>query len=392
MESPTYACEPPIYLDNASTSHPKPAAVLEGMARYLAEIGASPGRGGYRLARAADDVADQARAAVAEELGGVDPDSIGFTHNATHALNAILKGYLKERNHVIVTNFEHNAVLRPLHALNERRAVSYSIWESDANGQFDRSELEAMIRPETRLLAANHASNVIGVVSPVAMIAEVGRQHQIPTLIDVSQTAGLLPIDAAAHGFDFIAGTGHKSLLGPPGVGFLYARDPELIEPTVEGGGGPNSASPVHPQLSPAKFEAGTANYLGICGLLCGIGFIRQVGRSNLLAHELELTGCALEQLGQIDGVTIYGRQRLDAKVPVISFNIAGYLSAEVAHILDGHGICTRPGLQCAPLIHKTIGTNPHGTVRVSFGHRNNNDHLEKLLAVVRRIAAGKKV
>lgn len=369
-----------IYFDHASTSHPKPLEVVEGISYYLNHIGASPGRGEYALSNDAENLIYEARKALAEEYSISDPKHIFFTYNATHALNIILKGFLRAGDHVVITNFEHNAVVRPLHKLANEKSISYTVFSSDTEGMFNVQEIENSILPQTKLIVANHASNVIGVISPIEQISRFANSKGIPLLVDVSQTAGSLPLDVTSCSVDFIAGTGHKGLLGPSGVGFFYAKNPDLIDTLYEGGGGVNSASKFHPQSIPMKFEAGTLNYLGIVGLLHSMRYIRKHGRHALFKLSMELTQKALVYLKEIPGILVYGSQNIESKIPVISFNVTGLYAAETAYLLDQKGICVRGGLQCAPLIHQTLKTFPQGTVRMSFGHQNTIGELEQMI------------
>ncbi len=379
-----------IYFDHASTSYPKPQEVLEGIGHYFTEIGASPNRGEYSLAYEAEAIVSQTRERLAQELGIAQPDQLFFTHNATHALNIILKGFLKQGDHVLITNFEHNSVVRPLYKLTQQRGVSYSIFSSDLQGHFDLKSLESHFLPNTKLIVANHASNVLGVISPIEEINKITKKKGIPILVDVSQTAGTLPIHVKEQDFDFVAGTGHKGLLGPSGVGYFFAKDPDLIDTLYEGGGA-NSASKMHPESFPAKFEAGTANYLGIAGLNASLGYIQKQGRANLYKAALDLTLYAIERLKKIPGLTIYGTRKPEEKVPLISINAQGFYPGELMYLFDEQGVCVRGGLQCAPLMHQTLKTLPQGTLRMSFGHRNTAQEVDRAVDVLEEILSASK-
>lgn len=375
-----------IYFDHASTSHPKPLEILQGMALYLSEIGASPGRGEYSLSNKGEEIVQQTREALALEFSIKHPKQIFFTLNATHALNILIKGFLKPGDHVLISNFEHNAVLRPLHKLEQEGKITYSVFHSDEQGIFDLSLLEKSLQPNTKLLIANHASNVIGVLSPIEKFGEFAKKNGIHFLVDVSQTAGLIPLNIEKINVDFIAGTGHKNLLGPSGVGFFYAKNPDLVDTLYEGGSGVNSASKVHPHSLPVKFEAGTLNYLGIVGLLYSLRYLNDFGKEIILEKMKELTQYALQGLKQIPGIQIYGTQDIEQKIPVISFNLSKFFPGEVMHLLSEKGICIRGGLQCSPLIHHTIKTFPQGTIRMSFGHNNSFEELDHTFNVLKEL------
>lgn len=380
-----------IFFDNASTSFPKPQNVANAIQDYLNHIGSSPGRGGYILERRAYSLIEEVREMLGALLSAKNSNHICFTHNATHSLNIVLKGYLKRDDHVIISNFEHNAIYRPLHRLSKENGIHYDIWNSNTDGQFDLSELKKLIKSETKLIALNHASNVLGVLSPILEVAKIAKEHKISLLVDVAQTAGVFPIAFAEHA-DFIAGTGHKSLLGPPGTGFLYVKDGTLLTTFYEGGSGHLSASPYHPESLPAKFEAGTCNYLGIAGLKGALEYLRLYDIERIRNKLLNYTEKALLMLQSIPEVTLYGPLSIVDKVPLISFNLEGYYSNEVAYMLEESSICTRSGLHCAPLMHKTLNTLPHGTVRLSFGHCNTNSELEVLYNSLMKIRKKKKL
>ncbi len=369
---------PILYFDNASTSYPKPSNVAKEVAHYLEFIGVSPGRGGYDLAQQANQLVEDVRERIAALVNAKNSEHIVFTHNATHAINIVLKGLLKPGDHVIISNFEHNAVYRPLHKLKCEQNVSYDIWESDPLGNFNIDDLKKLIKPETKLVALNHASNVLGVLSPVLETAAFLEKHQIPFLVDVAQTAGLFPVSFAPYA-DYIVGTGHKSLLGPPGVGFLYIRDGDSLSTLYEGGSGGLSKSPYQPHTLPSKFESGTCNYLGIAGLKGSLDYLEKYGQERMCTKMQNYTEQALTMLQDIPDITIYGPLVKTKKVPLISFNLEGYYANEVAFLLQESSICVRAGIQCAPLIHKTLKTLPHGTVRLSFGHHNSEIELEIL-------------
>lgn len=374
-----------IYFDHASTSGSKPAQVSLEIAEYLKTISASPGRGGYASEKKAFQLISNVREQIAEMTGARQKEQLSFTYNATHAINIILKGLLKEGDHVIISSFEHNAVYRPLYRLSKENGITFDIWESDPLGEFNIENLEQLIRPNTRLIAINHASNVLGVISPVEKVGQVAQKLNIPLLVDVSQTAGLFPVSFGEFA-DYIAGTGHKSLLGPSGVGFLYVKDSESLTTLYEGGSGINSLSPYQPETIPDKFEAGTINYLGIAGLKGSLDYLRDFSQERMRNELLQLTNYALEQLTTVPGLTIYGPKSADTKVPLISINVEGYFASETAHLLHQEGVCVRGGLQCAPLTHRVIGTLPQGTVRLSFGHTNTPNEIDRLCSILSKI------
>lgn len=381
--------QPYVYLDNASTSHPKPSVLWETTKHYINSIGASPGRSGHAMARAAGQVIDSARTLLAQLFNVREPEHIVFALNATHALNIAIKGALRAGDHVVTTNSEHTSVLRPLERLRQLGVITYDVVRCNELGIFTVSDFEAAIKPNTRLIAVNHASNVIGVVAPIHEIGAIARARNISFLVDASQTAGVFELDVERDSIDFLAFTGHKSLLGPSGTGGVYIHSPHTVETLYEGGTGNNSHSLLQPEDVPVKFEAGTVNYLGIAGLAASVQLLLDGKMEEFRRRELAVTEYCLQQLATMPEIQIFGTRDIAYKAPVISFNVQKLFSGEVAHLLDEHhGIMVRPGLQCAPLIHKTLGTFPQGTVRVSFGHANIESDVDYLMASLKKIVS----
>lgn len=378
-----------IYLDHASTSFPKPDAVWHATRDYLTDIGVSPGRGGYRAARAADLLVEQTRAILARLLGAADPSRIAFTANATHALNVALTGSVSPGDHVVTTNTEHNSVLRPLEALARAGVISYTVVDVTREGFFDLDRFRAALRPATRLVVVSHASNVTGAVAPVRELSAIARAAGAMFLLDASQTLGLLDIDVDALGVDMVAFTGHKGLRGPSGTGGLYVREPARVKPLLRGGTGSSSHVLTHPAAMPAKFEAGTPNYLGIAGLKAAVELLLAEGTATVRERELSLFAWSLTQLRRIDGLTLHEVHPAVPRVPVASINVAHLYPSELSAVLDDEfGIMTRAGIHCAPLIHRSLGTAPHGTVRVSLGSGTTSTDIDALVQALTRITA----
>lgn len=368
------------YLDNASTSFPKPDVVWQAAREYLTTVGASPGRGGYRAARRADEIIEAARASIATLFGVSNSSRIVFTSNATHALNIAIQGSVCRGDHVVTTSAEHNSVLRPLEALSRAGEITYTVVEIGADGSYDLDRFAAAMRPRTRLVVVNHASNVTGAVAPAAELAELAHQGGARLLLDTSQTAGFLDIDVSALGVDLLAFTGHKCLGGPPGTGGLYVREPALLHPLMQGGTGVTSHALVHPVAMPAKFEAGTQNYVGIAGLGAAVDLLLADGLASLRARELDLLGYCRTRLEVLDEVTVHDLAPTTIRTPVISLNVDGLYPSELCAVLDERfGVMTRAGLHCAPLIHRSLGTLPHGTVRVSIGSATTSADIDTL-------------
>jgi cysteine desulfurase family protein len=381
-----------IYLDNAATSHPKPDTVIEAVAGYLRDIGASPGRSSHQAARRADKIVFRTRQAVAALFGVERSERIVFTANATEALNLAIRGTLGPGEHAVTTSLEHNSVIRPLRAL-ERLGLELTIIESDG-GSIDVDEIRRAIRPNTRLLATAFASNVTGAVLPVGRIGEIARERGVPYLVDAAQAAGSWPIDLGELPVDMLAFTGHKGMLGPMGTGGLYIREGIDVEPLKHGGTGSDSASPSQPEALPDKYEAGTLNGPGIAGLGASVQYILGAGVDSIRDREAALAGRLEAGLGEIEGVHIHtaNSDRITEnsfRISLVSITIDGVESRQVAYELDrDFDICVRAGLHCAPDAHRSIGTFPGGTVRFSPGPFTTEEEIDAAIEAVREIAS----
>jgi len=382
-----------IYLDNAATSWPKPDCVHEAMLRYMREVGANPGRSGHRLANQAERIRLDAREAVAELLGVSDPMRVIFTLNGTEAVNLAIRGLLKRGSHVVTTGMEHNAVMRPLRAL-ERQGVAVSVVPCRSDGTMGPAAIDEYVRSETRLVVVNHASNVCGTVLPIREIGAMARRRGIAFLVDAAQTAGSWPIGMAADNIDLLAFTGHKGLLGPSGTGGLAISDGfdvGQLPPLVSGGTGSRSEHEVQPDFLPDKYEAGTPNTAGLAGLAAGVRYVLDRGLSEIRTHEQTLTRLLIGGLGKIAGVRVFGTRDANRQTAAVSFVIDGQPVSETALALDEQfAIMCRPGLHCAPQAHGTLGTMPAGTVRLAAGLFNSRTDIEQALDAVGRLAGAR--
>jgi cysteine desulfurase family protein len=376
-----------IYLDNAATSFPKPERVVNAIAHYCTDIGANPGRASYSLAREANAIIGRTRESLAELLGNVEPSRLIFTPSATVALNLGFKGLLKSGDHVLTTSMEHNSVMRPLSSL-EKLDVSHSQIPCSPSGELDPADIPPLIRPQTRLIALLHASNVTGSLMPLAEVGKIAMEHGILLLVDAAQTMGRVPVDPAQLHIDLLAGPGHKGLLGPMGTGFLYVRPGlEELEPLWQGGTGTHSESLEQPETWPERFESGTYNAPGLAGLTEGITEVKKLGLQAISVHERRLMEILSAGLNQIPGISLYGPIDRQQCTGTLSFNVQELDCSEVAHILDKvYSIAVRSGLHCAPAAHRTIGTFPHGTVRVSVGPYNTEEEIRTLIQAVSEI------
>jgi len=385
-----------IYFDNAATSWPKPPGVAEAMVHFLNQVGANPGRAAHRRAIASGRILYDARETVGELFHAPDPLRLVFGKNVTEALNVALRGLLRAGDHVVTSSMEHNSMMRPLRALERQPeprsgSVQVTVVECSPQGVLDPADVEAAIQPDTKLVALNHASNVVGTLLPVAEVGAICRERNLLLLVDAAQTGGAYPIDVQADQIDLLAFTGHKSLGGPMGTGGLIVGqrvDEAQLEPLISGGTGSRSEHEVQPDFLPDMCESGTPNVVGVAGLQVGVRWVLERGVEAIRAHEVALAQRLIHGLSQIDGVTVYGTLDAELQTATVSFNIAGMAPSEVGLGLDDeYGIMCRVGLHCAPTAHKTIGTFPDGTVRFGLSAFNTMDEVKSALTAVETLA-----
>lgn len=384
---------PLIYLDNAATSWPKPEPVRTAMTRFLEEVGANPGRSGHRLSVEAGRMLFAAREAVCELFGAPDPLRVAFGSNVTEALNLALKGLLEAGDHVITSSVEHNSMMRPLRALEER-GVEVTMVPCTPEGVLEAGHVEAAVRTNTRIIAMTHASNVMGTLLPIAALGQIARDHGLLFLLDGAATAGATPIDVEDDCIDLMAFTGHKCMLGPTGTGGLVVGgrvDVERFEPLKRGGTGSSSGLEEQPGFLPDCFESGTHNVMGLAGLEAGIRWLLDRGVDAVRAHHCELARLLLQGLSAIPGVTVHGTRRVELQTSTVSFAMDRLSPSEAGQALDEqHGVLCRVGLHCAPAAHRTMNTYPGGTIRFSPGIFTTAEDVERTLHAVERLAKGK--
>ena len=382
-----------IYLDNAATTFPKPQSVYDYMYEFYQRNGVNPGRSGYDAALETEGIVLGTRKMLAEFFNGTDPNYLTFSYNASDSLNMIIQGMLEKGDHVITTNLEHNSVLRPLHHLKHDGVIEVTYVPFDQKGYVDPDDIRKAIEKNTKMVIVNHGSNVIGTVQPIGAIGGICREAGVHFAVDASQTAGVERIDVQEMNIDLLAFTGHKCLMGPTGIGGSYINPSVSIRGTRFGGTGVRSAYPFHLEEFPYRMECGTLNIVGVAGLRAGLEWILAQGIDAVHKQEMNLYKRLRDGLGRIDKVTLYGADTDENHIAVLSFNIEGWEAGDVGTMLDvDYSIACRTGLQCAPLVHVQYGTDKiHGTVRLSIGPFNTQDHIDTALGAVRDIAALKK-
>jgi cysteine desulfurase family protein len=358
------------------------------MVGLYAAKGVSPGRGGYDLALEAEELVSDARRRLCQFFGGDDPDRVIFASNATDALNLVIQGAVRPGGHVVSSQLEHNSVLRPLHHLKEKGLIGYDLVPFDGQGFIDPDDVARAIRPNTQFVLLTHASNVLGTIQPIEAIGPFCRERNVPLVIDTAQSAGVVPIDISAWGVSALAFTGHKSLLGPTGIGGLVLRRSLEVRSTRFGGTGIDSQELIHTQTYPHRLEAGTLNILGIMGLMAGLDYLLAQGMESILLRERALARRLWEGLAEIKRVKLYGAAHWERRLGVVLANVEGMIPADVGAILDADfGIATRVGLHCAPLVHQRLGTGRAGGVRFSLGPFNTAEQIDQTVEAMKKIA-----
>jgi cysteine desulfurase family protein len=378
-----------IYLDNAASSCPKPPGVIAAVDQCLREWCANPGRGAHKTAVAAARVIHQTRQKAARLLNVADSANIIFTQNATDSLNMAMRGLLSPGDHVVSSTVEHNAVVRPLKVLT-REGVEVTLVPTDATGIVDADAVLSAVRASTRLVVLTHASNITGAIQPIPELSRALKDRGVPLLVDAAQSAGTISLDMETMPVSLLACTGHKSLMGPQGIGLLYISPEIELRSVRQGGTGTHSEEEQDVLARPDRYEAGTHNTPGIAGLGAGIDFLEAEGVENLGRHKAELTARLHEGLDVISKVTVYGPSMGLPRGPLVAFNVGDMPSSEVAAILDReYDIASRAGIHCAPGAHQAMGTLKRGAVRLSIGPFNSTEDIEAAITAVEKIAAG---
>lgn len=377
----------PVYLDHAATSYPKPPSVISAMVNCMKYRGGNPGRSSHTLAlEAAREI--YACREVAARLFGAEADRVVFTLNTTHALNLAIKGIMGRGGHAICSDMEHNSVYRPLYRLAREGICDFAVFDTFPAAAIRTdgmilSSLVSKLRPDTRMVVCAHASNICSAVLPIRRIGELCRRRGILFVVDGAQSAGVLDLDMERDHIDVLCLPGHKGLMGPQGTGMLILGKGVTLDTLMEGGNGMDSLRGEMTEDAPERYEAGTLQTPAIAGLRAGMEFVESVGIEAIGEHERRLGGGLRDRLMEIPKVTVYAPHREGG---VVLFSVEGYTSDEVGRILDGEGICVRPGFHCSALGHGTLGTPDGGAVRVSLGWTSRERDAEGVLRVVRKL------
>jgi cysteine desulfurase family protein len=372
-----------IYLDNAATSFPKPEETLQYLSHFVSSVGGNPGRSGHPLSIEAARIIFQAREKLTAFINGQHSERLIFTHNGTESLNLAILGLVQEHDHVITTSMEHNSVMRPLDFLQEEKKVEVSIVPCSPTGELDIARLKTSLKKNTRAVIINHGSNVIGTVQSIKQVREAIGETTL--IVDACQTIGNTPIDIQAQGVDIICFSCHKSLFGVQGLGALYMRKGINLRPLKYGGTGSKSESTRQPEMLPDKYESGTPNTPAIASLLGGLTFIEKTGLSAIIEKKKATRKYTLSMLSDVDDVIIYGHPS-GQSLPIISANMKGISPSDVGTACSRAGICVRVGLHCAPVAHRTIGSFPQGTVRISPGYFTREEEIDRLAEVLKAL------
>lgn len=356
-----------IYLDNGATTFPKPISVITEVNRAMREFGANPGRSGHDMSVKASEKIYKCRDRISKLFNTDNPEKIIFTSNCTSALNTVIHGLLREGDHVIISSFEHNSVLRPIEELT-KKGVTYTVAEVvPCDDEKTVDNFRNSIKSNTKLVVCTHASNVFGIKLPIEKLGALCRIYGILFCVDAAQTAGTVNIDIGNSYIDFLCTSGHKGLYGPMGTGILVINSDTLPDTLIQGGTGSMSLEKKQPHILPDMYESGTPNLIGIVGLSEGVNFVLNNKPENLYKKEMNLILYAYDKLKTFNNVVLYTEKpNFLHYVPVLSFNIKGLESEQTAEILNNkYKIAVRAGYHCAPLAHKNLNTDKSGTVRI---------------------------
>lgn len=371
-----------IYLDNSATSFPKPKQVVDAISEFLTTCSSNPSRGVYKSAIDASMLQLNTRILLQELYKGRDFKNVIFTSGITHSLNQLIYGSLKEGDHVIITPFEHNSVVRVLTLLK----IDYSILDNDKDGFVDFSTAKNLITKNTKAMIFNHASNVFGIIQPIESAKQFCKENHLMLFVDSAQSSPVVDLDI--DGITAIAFTSHKGFLGPMGIGGFISNDSSFLlnlKPLIVGGTGSKSALLSMPEFLPDHLEAGTQNLVGIAGFNAALKYWQE-NRVSLVSNYKKQIEHLVEGLSSLNGIKVYGNLAIENRTNAISFNVIGRDPSQISMLLDDHNISLRVGLHCAPLAHKAMNTYPNGTLRFSPGVFTTSDEIDYTLETIEKI------
>ncbi len=376
-----------IYLDNAATTFYKPPEVKNAVAEALSLYSANPGRSGHELSVKTAEKIFEARESISGFFNGYGSEYVSFTSNCTQALNMAIKGILKRGDHVVISTFEHNSVLRPLYNLKQKGIVDYSVFQVFEEEEKTLQSFKNSFRKNTKLCVVTAVSNVFGNILPIEKLSRIAHMHNALFFVDGAQGAGVIPIDMKSQKIDCLCIPGHKGLYGPTGIGAIVHRG-LAFDTLIEGGTGTQSFIQKQPEAYPERLESGTLNVGGIMGMKAGLEFVKNYGLNNVFNEETLLTKELFYGLKSIENVKLYSEEYNEKiHAPLLSFNIKGLHSEQVSMLLNEGGIAVRGGFHCAPLAHSFMGTKQSGTVRISPSIHNTKKEINILLKLVEKIA-----
>lgn len=374
-----------IYFDNAATGYPKPRSVIRAVNNAFDKFGGNPGRSGHFLSVDASRMIYACREALCDFLNYNYPERVVFTPNASYALNLAIFGLYEKNSNIIISDFEHNSVLRPVVALSENKDnnISYTTFSAArTSDELVMSDFASKITDNTKLAVITYASNICGRILPIEKISKICKQKKIKLIIDASQACGEIPINLKNLYFDAFCSAGHKGLYGPTGTGFVIFSDCCEPRSLIFGGNGINSEIPYMVGELPERLEVGTLNTIGICGLCEGVKFIKKLGVPYIHESTAEIRRFIEEELHN-SGAEVYGDY--EEKTPIVLFNIPNFDAARISSFLDEHSICTRSGLHCSPTAHKALFTGSYGAVRASLGYANTMQEAERFILTLNK-------
>lgn len=375
------------YLDNAATSFPKPESVVREVSRCMRLYGGNASRGSHRLSLAAARKLYECRERLTRLVNAKEPENIIFVPSCTFGLNLLIKGLLRDGDHVLISDMEHNAVLRPLHRLASEGRITFESFEALSRPEQSEEELlsgiESRINSRTRLLVCTHVSNICSYSLPVSKIGELCKKFGVFLVLDVAQSVGIYKIDMQKMNVSFLSAPGHKGLLGVQGSAFVAINSDTLPDTLIEGGNGIFSLSPEMPEMIPERYESGTLPLPAIAGLCEGVAEVERIGIDAIREHEAELFRKLRDGLLDMGGFTVYRPEFVGS---TLLFNSNTLSAEQVCAALDEDGICVRGGFHCSALAHGAIGTQATGGVRVSFGVYNRQSDVDRLLASIKKI------